>query len=362
MSSPDTSGFVRIFDQARSAHFERLGELTAALFVYRRRSYDFEPGPAHERARALSRVRTLSLLIRERPRVVEINEPGAINTWPSTIPYVAVIRAMNRFGLSATDVVVYAIENGDPIAQVGGRLRLPRPLAAALTRAVFRFLVPRGTRFAFGTDQAREQYLRSLPDLENRARTTVFDPLAPRCTSCDLASKDEDTVAFVGSFEARKGLPELLDEWPRVKAVRPNARLHLLGQGPLAEEVIEFASGREEVSVTIDPTRSEIHRALASATSLALPSRRHRYWREQIGLPILEGLSHGCEIVTTDETGIASWLREHGHQVVRAHEPGMELANAIERSLSAARPVAEVLAGLPQVDGRTRADRWLFDA
>ena len=84
-------------------------------------------------------------------------------------------------------------------------------------------------------------------------------------------------------------------------------------------------------------------------------------WREQVGLPLVEALSYGCTVVTTNETGLAGWLADHGHQVVPGAAATAELAAAVVRALRAPLTVGAVLASLPAEDGRLAADRWLFD-
>ena len=68
-----------------------------------------------------------------------------------------------------------------------------------------------------------------------------------------------------------------------------------------------------------------------------LPSQPTSAWREQVGLPIVEGLSYGCTIVTTTETGLAGWLSEHRHRVLPADANEAQLAAAIIDALR--RPV-----------------------
>ena len=48
MNSPDVST-LRIYDEARTAHLERLTSETNVMFVYRRRSYDFDARLAYSR-------------------------------------------------------------------------------------------------------------------------------------------------------------------------------------------------------------------------------------------------------------------------------------------------------------------------
>jgi glycosyltransferase involved in cell wall biosynthesis len=103
-----------------------------------------------------------------------------------------------------------------------------------------------------------------------------------------------------------------------------------------------------------------VHAELRRASVVVLPSRRQVAWREQVGLPIVEGLAHGCTVVTTDETGIADWLRRNGHGVIPAASVGELLASVITEA--AARPLdaRAVCASLPRQDSRLEADSWMF--
>jgi glycosyltransferase involved in cell wall biosynthesis len=81
----------------------------------------------------------------------------------------------------------------------------------------------------------------------------------------------------------------------------------VIGAGRLLPEVRAWADGRDDVDLEIDPPRARVHEAMRESSVLVLLSQPHGHWREQVGLPIVEGLAHGCEVVTTSETGLASW-------------------------------------------------------
>lgn len=365
MKSPREAGprHLRIFDMARTTHFERLPEMTAADFLFRRRGYDFDPPADLGGIGQLNRRQTVAHLWRTPLDKVELNEPAALNTWPSTLAYVATLRLKRLSKREGVQLVYYAIENADPSTQVSGRLRLPRPVARRLARLAYAFLLPEGSRIAFGTDQARDRYLETWPGLPSRCELAVFPGIAAACRQCVLGT-DEPSVVFLGDLDRRKGLLLLTQAWAHVTRAEPAATLHVLGKGVLEPELTRWAADRPEVSVTIDPSRDVIHTVLSRATCLTLVSLRDHYWREQIGLPILEGLSHGCEIVASDETGIASWLASHHHHVVEVGGDGdlvvERVAASISRAISSPRTAADITSALPPVDGRITADRWMF--
>jgi glycosyltransferase involved in cell wall biosynthesis len=100
---------------------------------------------------------------------------------------------------------------------------------------------------------------------------------------------------------------------------------------------------------------------LEHASILVAPSLREGRWREQVGNPILEALATGTTVVTTTETGIADWLLDHGHHVIRPAHLRERLGPAIIDALQQPLPIDRVLASLPTEDGRALADAWLHD-
>jgi glycosyltransferase involved in cell wall biosynthesis len=167
-------------------------------------------------------------------------------------------------------------------------------------------------------------------------------------------------VVYLGIFLQRKGIDRVLAAWPLVRQAVPDARLQVLGKGALEAQVRAAAAADESIDVVVDPPRSQIQDVLSRAQVLALPSQPTPIWREQVGLPIVEALAAGCSVVTTTETGLASWLAAHGHSVVAPEARPEVLAEAIVEQLRAHRPAEDVLADLPLVDGRLEADGWMF--
>ena len=91
-----------------------------------------------------------------------------------------------------------------------------------------------------------------------------------------------------------------------------------------------------------------------------LPSQPRPRWREQVGLPIVEGLGRGCLVVTTSETGLAEWLTAHGHYVVSPPDDAAAFSDALSRAIADTRSPMSVVADLPAVDGRAAAEAWML--
>lgn len=343
---------VRLYRTVRTAHLERAAALPPATIVHGGRRADFDAALAA----GLDLVpagpwRAARTVVRARPAELEINEPLMRTALPRTALVLAALAATRRRPVVAT----YAIENLDPftvpVTGWPGRWRRGRD------RALARFVMRRVDRVVFGTAAAAELYGRVLPPPGSARAVTV--PALPAPCGCGEPEPVAGSVLFVGSFEERKGLPELLAAWPEVAATRPGARLTLVGTGPLLPLAREAAQHRG-VDLVLDPPRAEVHRRQREAAVAVLLSQPRPRWREQVGLPVVEGLAHGCTVVTTDQTGLAGWLTAHGHHVLPADAAPTRVAAAIVAALDAARSPRDVRADLPEADGRLAAEEEMF--
>lgn len=350
---------LKLYDVVRTAHLERIEQGAATTILYRSRRYDFhvEAMEGLDVCQA-GIVRTMMHCLLKPIDIIEINEPLIARTAPRSLA--AVIgnraRAACRMGPRAR-VVTYAIESLDPAIvarDLPWRARWKWRLQACLIPAVWASV----DRLALGTELAEQVYRGVFRGRWPEHRVVPALP-APRLSS-PRASPRSATLVFLGDLSARKGFPQVLDAWPIVRERVPDARLIILGRGEGEAAAIALAERDDSVTVHIDPPRARIFDVLAQCKVLALPSRSTPRWREQVGLPIVEGLASGCLIVTTTETGLAPWLQANGHSVVRPADEA-ELAAGITMSLESKRTPADVLATLPALDGRLAAEQWLYE-
>ena len=346
---------VRLYESVRTAHLERARQLAPASIVHREVRYDFDPALAEglDLVQA-GRVAGAVAVARSDVRVLEVNEPLMTSSLPATALALAALAVRGVVRRGRVEVVSYAIGNADPFAAATApswRTRLRRRGERVLARAVWRRL----DRVVFGTDAARRTYAEVLGAPAPRtAASTVHALPAPHPGAGGAARPP--VVAFVGALAERKGVRVLLAAWPLVLSRRPEARLVVLGKGPLEDEVRSALAADPSALLEVDPPRDRIHEVLDGARVLTLPSQPSPTWREQVGLPIVEGLSHGCTVVATTETGLADWLVEHGHVVVPEAGSAEVLADGLVTALDLARRADDVLADLPARDGRLAAD------
>lgn len=351
---------LRVYKSLRSAHLERLQTFQEATNIYLEESYDFDPGAASALTNMPRRVRlreVFSVVRSLRPRVIEINEAYQLNAWPLLFVVRCAIGSLRR--RDRAEVVFYAIENFDPASSLAHRVHLPESLARFLSNIALRIVVPRPRRVCFGTAGSRDLYTQNSCWMLRSADVRLIEALPKPRTLSGTVAVDIDAL-FLGAFEERKGVLDALAAMARLKAEDGRRRFVVVGKGPLLPDVLEYVA--RGIEVIVDPPRSDIEQLMERAKVLILLSRDTPTWREQVGLPIVEALSAGMTVVSSDRTGLAEWLHTHGHTVLSS-EASLDtvthaLRDAVERPLER----EEVLITLPSDDARALADRWLLGA
>jgi glycosyltransferase involved in cell wall biosynthesis len=359
--------FARYYYIARTVHLERMSTYTPAMLFYTRVRADFDHAAAAADPHVVraGAVRTTLHVLSHGIRTLEMPEPLAVRIWPQLLFIHSVITVTNALRPRERRVrlVSYAIENLRPDEKLAAQLRLPRSLARSIVTAVAGFLTRTTSVMVFGTRAAEDVYRAAMPRAVRRpglhtelvwALPNVMPPLEAETRS--------GPVVFLGTFEQRKGVFHLLEAWPEVLKRRPGSRLLIMGKGGEAARVRAFAAAHDSVELLEDPPRSVIFDRLHEAKTLVLHSQPTPVWKEQVGLPILEALASGCEIVSSDETGIADWLKDNGHEVLPVDASTTDLADAVVRSLKRERTPQEIGWPLPIEDSRAVADRILFAA
>lgn len=359
---------LRIWNDLRTFHCELLREI-GGLAVYQKASYDFDNALMQDvEVEKLGTLATSIKILQSRDNTIELNEPLTVGLWPKLLTYVFAIRLARALGRGPRTVTTYAIENADVVRSLQSflaRKRLSFVPAASLARLFSSLIMRSIDKIVFGTDGAyavyREMNLLSVHQpLQIRTVQQLPNPCACLQAQSGIEAERKFDLCFVGSFEERKGIRETLRLFSDLeqRSELP-LRFNIVGQGPLEETVRSWCERRDNVSLQINPPRSAIHEALRQSRVLVLLSQRKDTWREQVGLPILEGLAHGCRIISTSETGLADWLRTNGHLVFPVAVT-LDVTEAAHAFIHAQSPTTnQVLASLPEKHGRISAAQWL---
>jgi teichuronic acid biosynthesis glycosyltransferase TuaC len=169
---------------------------------------------------------------------------------------------------------------------VHGAVAVSRPLAERLTRLG----VPRARIHVVPNGVDRELF---TPQDRNLARRALGVP------------EPGALLLFVGRLEREKGVRELLDAFVRVRFVRPDVRLALVGDGPMLGQIdVARVFGGAVMTPGKRPPR-EVSTWLAACDALVLPS-----WHEGTPNAVLEALASGRPVVASYVGGIPEVVRD----------------------------------------------------
>jgi len=350
---------IRILPELRAVQVERAVHMTPARTIFLGEKYDLGKTVLPSSMVRLTLPGTVLDLFLANEAVLELPEPLWLRFLPKAILFSVAWRAGGLLRNRRRQTVTYAIENNDLDSIFFGR-RKPKLLVSKMLRVVLRaFVSSTFDRIAFGSAGARESY-ESL-GLGPNVVTRAWDEL-PAASVAPTKSGNAESAIFVGRLEARKGVEHLISAWSDVERDLPGARLTIIGGGELDSVVEAWCQARPSSRAWVGEVEHEGIAALIKENDvLVAPSIRWGRWREQIGLPIGEGLQDGLTVVTSDETGLAEWLRDNGHYVIPAERLSSELAKILVGALAHPLPSDVVKNSLPTLPGRIAADHWLHN-
>jgi glycosyltransferase involved in cell wall biosynthesis len=162
-------------------------------------------------------------------------------------------------------------------------------------------------------------------------------PHVPVSPSIEALRRLGPVVCTLGLMRAGKGVETLVDAVPAVLASHPTAQFAIWGNGPETDALIERARLRGVASAVhfLGSTDAPLA-ALRGATVFVMPS-----WRESFPYVVLEAMSAGLPIVSTDVGGV--------REAIADGRDGMLVAPADPAALSRA-----TVAMLDDSDLRTR--------
>ncbi len=112
-------------------------------------------------------------------------------------------------------------------------------------------------------------------------------------------SKRHLNILCVARLVTEKGIIDLQKAFLKLREKNPKLRLTFVGSGPLRRELL----GYKDIFIKSVPY-SRIEREYQKADIFCLPSRETKTWQEQYGMCLLEAMSCGLPIVTTDSGAI----------------------------------------------------------
>jgi glycosyltransferase involved in cell wall biosynthesis len=164
--------------------------------------------------------------------------------------------------------------------------------------------------------------------------------------------KDRELIVSIGHLAEHKGTRDLLEAAKRLKALRPEALVAFVGDGPLMREVSEtpgvLAVGRV--------SHAEVAEWISAGDVLCLPS-----WDEGMPNVVREAHASGRPVVATAVGGVPEAVhRPELGKLVPARDP-QALAEALARQLAEPRVAAETIVELGIVPTWRESARALLE-
>jgi glycosyltransferase involved in cell wall biosynthesis len=352
----------RFWPELRSSHLEMLGEVASSTFLYMKTKSDFDASVINAGSKTIKQsfASTLWQILRDKPNIIEVPEPLFLRYLPHTsilIAFVSVVRVASSW---KPKFITYCIDNSDIHARPEALKWVSSSVWIAALSPLVRFVASRIDKVAFGSPASKDSLLDWLSPRQRSkllSGSKVFLAL-PRPCSCNLdIPKNPKQILFLAALETRKGFVELMEAWAIVEAKDQHATLILIGSGELSGLASEFSSRLPRVNFMGSQGRAEVHRVLRQSGIVVLPSLSAGRWREQLGLSIVEGIAHGCRIVTSRDTALADFLEKENQQVISRYFSVEELAAGILESLDSKYVVN--INSLPTQNQRVAADIWL---
>src|SRR3954470_19627660 len=142
--------------------------------------------------------------------------------------------------------------------------------------------------------------------IPNGIDTDVFHPDAPLPKGFD---KDVPTILFLGRFDPRNGLSTLIESFRRVRGAQREARLVVVGDGPLRDHYYRQAKGIPDIKF-VGAVLEGRPSYYAHSTVYACPTTKASF-----GITLLEAMACETPIVCSDILGFRDVVK-HGREAL----------------------------------------------
>ena len=254
-----------------------------------------------------------------------------LGTWLYPDGYAAVVAARL---LGAPAVIKLHGSDVNVIAQAPGPRRLAGWALARAARvvAVSRALSDEAVRL--GADRAR------VSVVMNGVDAALFHPRDRAAARARLALPSGPLAVYVGNLKEDKGVIDLATAFGQLATRRPDARLAIVGGGPMRARLEAMAARSGDRMLVVGPRPfDEIPDWMAAADVLVLAS-----WAEGTPNAVLEALASGRRVVATAVGGVPDLITSPVLGALVPPRDPAALAGALDQALDQPYDPAEVAA------------------
>ncbi|MDT3435568.1 glycosyltransferase family 4 protein [Haloarcula sp. 1CSR25-25] len=236
-----------------------------------------------------------------------------------------IVHAHNRFFYTSVVAALYSIRADYKLvttfhlSDIGMISGLGGAAAKTFEQTISRFVISRSEQVICVSASA-ESIAQSLGAKRTAVvRNTVdVDEFSPN-------PKNGKSLLYIGRFVHNNGIQDLLTALPSILDSHPDAEVHLVGSGPLGEEVQKtiHSSGLSD-SVTIYDYVDDISEMYDRASVFCRPS-----YSEGLPLTMLEAMASGIPPVVTAIAGVPEVVTDHETGVLLEPDNPDEVAQAV---------------------------------
>jgi len=277
----------------------------------------FHRTPATRRSGPLGEIAGIRAFARRIEAAVDAFRPDILHAHSPVLDALAGLIVARRRKLP----LVYEIRAFWEDAAVGNGTGTEGSLAYRTTRALETWAVGRADGVAVICEGLRDDLIARGVDggkimvSPNGVDLTLFGAVPPRddALAATLGLDGRDVVGFIGSFYDYEGLDDLIAAMPALVAARPDARLLLVGGGPMADALAAQAAASpvaDAIHFVGRVPHAEVERYYGLIDILAYPRKRMRLTDLVTPLKPLEAMAQGRMVAASDVGGHRELIRD----------------------------------------------------
>ncbi len=277
----------------------------------------FHRTPATRRSGPLGEIAGIRAFARRIEAAVDAFRPDILHAHSPVLDALAGLIVARRRKLP----LVYEIRAFWEDAAVGNGTGAEGSLAYRTTRALETWAVRRADGVAVICEGLRDDLIARGIDggkimvSPNGVDLTLFGAVPPRddALAATLGVDGRDVVGFIGSFYDYEGLDDLIAAMPALVAARPDARLLLVGGGPMADALAAQAAASpvaDAIHFVGRVPHAEVERYYGMIDILAYPRKRMRLTDLVTPLKPLEAMAQGRMVAASDVGGHRELIRD----------------------------------------------------
>ncbi len=277
----------------------------------------FHRTPATRRSGPLGEIAGIRAFARRIEAAVDAFRPDILHAHSPVLDALAGLIVARRRKLP----LVYEIRAFWEDAAVGNGTGAEGSLAYRTTRALETWAVGRADGVAVICEGLRDDLIARGIDggkimvSPNGVDLTVFGAVPPRddALAAILGLDGRDVVGFIGSFYDYEGLDDLIAAMPALVAARPDARLLMVGGGPMADALAAQAAASpvaDAIHFVGRVPHAEVERYYGLIDILAYPRKRMRLTDLVTPLKPLEAMAQGRMVAASDVGGHRELIRD----------------------------------------------------